>query len=206
MIYCEEYYIDIFKYIPLTILIQYESSLFLRQYNSFEYFFNNIDKFVSTDNNSSKTIRDWKYKNFFYLDSDLHSKLGSRTNLYISKNHYDGKNLWLIKAMNLNRGLAIKIINSLEECLPYIKSYYQGGIIKSVKNFSSNKNILSTSNSNNNSNDTKSNIDLDVIDNNKKIYFKLPKIVTTLKNGKKIIILEIIMIFAYIDKLIIILY
>ncbi len=180
MIYCEENFLDVFKYVPLTILIQYESPLFIKQFNSFEFFFNNIDSYVLTDPNNAKALRDWKikYKNFFYLDSDYDSKIGLRTNIYVSKNHYDGKNLWLIKAMNLNRGLAIKVIDSIEECQTYIKSYYQGGVIKCVKNFSSHKNML------NNSNDNKSS-DLDIIDNSKRVYFKLPKIVTTLKNGKR---------------------
>jgi hypothetical protein len=183
MIYCEDNFMDVFKYVPLTILIQYESPLFIRQFNSFEFFFNNIDSYVLTEPNNPKVIRDWKikYKNFFYLDNDDNSKVGLRSNIYISKNHYDGKNLWLIKAMNLNRGLAIKIIDSIEECHTYIKSYYQGGIIKCVKNYHSNKNILDNSNQ---SNDNKSN-DIDIIDNSKKIYYKLPKIVTTLKNGKR---------------------
>ena len=179
--YCEDNCLDIFKYVPLTILIQYESPLFLRQFNSFELFFNNVDRFVLSDTNQNKALKDWKvkYRSYFYLDNDYDSKLGLRTNIYISKNHYDNKNLWLIKAMNLNRGLAIKIVDSIEECQSYIKSYYQGGIIKCVKNYSK-KNIL-----NNNNNDNKSNNDLEIIDNNKKTYFKLPKIVTTTKNGKR---------------------
>ena len=180
MTYCEENYLDIFKYVPLTILIQYESPLFLRQIKTFEYFFNNINKYIITDSNQSKSLQNWKkkYGTYFYLDNDYDSKVGLRTNLYISKNHYDGKNLWLLKAMNLNRGLAIKIIDSFEECHNYIKSYYQGGIIKCVKNYNSNSNIL-------NNNENKSNIDNESFDNNKKIYFKLPKIVTTTKNGRK---------------------
>ena len=184
MSYCEEKNIDIFKYLPLTILIQYESPLFLRQMKSFESLFNNINSFIPHE----KTIKDWKkkYRHYFYLDNDYECKLGSRTNLYIPKNHYNGKNLWLLKAMNLNRGLAIKIIDSFEECNNYIKSYYQGGIIKCVKNYNSNNNILSNSNFNsNNNNDNKSFDNIDSEDKIKKIYFKLPKIVTTTRNGQK---------------------
>ena len=178
--YCEEKNIDIFRYVPLTILIQYESPLFLRQIKAFEYLFNNVDNFILKDSN----LKDWrkKYRNYFYLDNDYDSRLGLRTNLYISKNHYDGRNLWLLKAMNLNRGLAIKIIDSFEECNNYIKYYYQGGIIKSVKNYNSNNNIL---NNNNNESKSNSNNDNDSIDKSRIIYYKLPKIVTTTKNGKK---------------------
>ena len=182
MSYCEEKNLDIFKYLPLTILIQYESPLFLNQIKSFEYIFNNIDSFILYE----KSLKNFKkkYKNYFYLDNnDYDCKLGSRTNIYIHKNHYDGKNLWLLKASNLNRGLAIKIIDSVEECQNYIKSYYQGGIIKCVKNYNSNSNIFNTSN--NSSSENKSNDMNDVVDKTKKIYYKLPKIVTTTKNGRK---------------------
>ena len=172
MIYCEENYLDLFKYVPLTILIQYESSLYLRQIKSFEYFFAHINDFIISD---SKSLQNWKrkYRDYFYIDNDYDSKLGLRTNIYISKNHYDGKNLWLLKAMNLNRGLAIKIIDSFEECHKYIKSYYSGGIIKCIKNYNSNSNILDGKNDNNKH------------ESFKKVYFKLPKIVTTTKNGRK---------------------
>ena len=182
MSYCEEKNLDIFKYLPLTILIQYESPLFLNQIKSFEYIFNNIDSFILYEK-SFKNFKK-KYKNYFYLDNnDYDCKLGSRTNIYIHKNHYDGKNLWLLKASNLNRGLAIKIIDSVEECQNYIKSYYQGGIIKCVKNYNSNSNIFNTSN--NSSSENKSNDMNDIVDKTKKIYYKLPKIVTTTKNGRK---------------------
>ena len=135
------------------------------------------------DDNKMKNFKK-KYKNYFYLDNnDYDCKLGSRTNIYIHKNHYDGKNLWLLKASNLNRGLAIKIIDSVEECQNYIKSYYQGGIIKCVKNYNSNSNIFNTSN--NSSSENKSNDMNDIVDKTKKIYYKLPKIVTTTKNGRK---------------------
>ena len=185
MAYCEEKNLDIFKYVPLTILIQCESTLFLRQIKSFEFIFNNVTKFIVSDFNQNKELKDWKkkYRNFFYIDNDYDSKLGLRSNIYIFKNHYDGKNLWLLKAMNLNRGLAIKIIDSFEECNNYIKYYYQGGIIKCVKNYNSNNNILSSNNEN--KPNININIENDSVDKSKKIYFKLPKIVTTSRNGRK---------------------
>ena len=59
-------------------------------------------------------------------------KIGLKTTVYIPNTHYNGKNLWLIKAMNLNRGLAIKIIDSIESCENTIRYFYQGGIYKSL--------------------------------------------------------------------------
>jgi hypothetical protein len=104
-----------------------------------------------------------KYRNYFYVDADSDNKLGLKTNLYIPKTHYNGKNLWLIKAMNLNRGLAIKIVDSIESCENTIRFFYQGGILKSVV-------------------DSEKKKDEENEDTNKKVYFELPKIITQ-KNG-----------------------
>jgi hypothetical protein len=160
MIYCEENHLDLFSIVPLTILIEYQSSAFLRQFNCFSYVFNNITSFIS----ESGKEKHKKYRNFFYVDNNSDTKIGLKTPLYIPKNHYNGKNLWLIKAMNLNRGLAIKIVDSIESCENIIKNFYQGGIYKSVV-------------------DSEKKKDEEIVDNNKKVYFKLPKIVRQISNG-----------------------
>ena len=180
--YCEENKLDLFKYIPVTIIIQYDSPFFLGQISNFEDFFNSIKDFV-LDPYKPKALKDWKrkYRYFFYTDGELDSKIGRKTNLFIPKNHYDGKNLWIIKALNLNRGLAIKIIDSIRECKHIIKNYYQGRIIKCVKNYHTNGNSPDANDETKN----KDNIEEEEENVNKKIYFRLPKIVTTTKNGQK---------------------
>ena len=160
MIYCEENNLDLFCYVPMTILIEYGATNYIKQFKSFEYLFNNIEKFVS--DSKPKEIKR-KYRNFFYIDSNFDNKIGLKTNLYIQKTHYNGKNLWLLKAMNLNRGLAIKIVDSINDCQNYIRAFYQGEIFRCVK-------------------DSESNKDEEKMDANKKIYFELPKIVTSAKN------------------------
>ena len=49
-----------------------------------------------------------------------------KTPLYIPKNHFDGRNLWLLKAVNLNRGMCIKLVDSKENCEDIIRNFYQG--------------------------------------------------------------------------------
>jgi len=164
MIYCEENHLDLFSYVPLTILIEYQSSSFLRQFNGFTYVFNNITSLISEPGIQKESKR--KYRNYFYVDTDSDNKIGQKTTLYIPKNHYNGKNLWLIKAMNLNRGLAIKIIDSIESCENTIRNFYQGGIYKSVVDSDKMKEEENE-------------------DTNKKVYFELPKILRK-KNNRKI--------------------
>jgi len=181
--YCEENKLDIFKYVPVTVIIQYDSPYFLGQISNFEDVFYNINDFI-IDPYKPKALKDWrkKYRNYFYTDGELDSKIGRKTNFFIPKNHYDGKNLWIIKALNLNRGLAIKIIDSIGECKHIIKNYYQGRIIKCVKNYHSENSPGAKAND---EEKNKNNIDEEEENVNKKIYFQLPKIVTTTKNGQK---------------------
>jgi len=44
----------------------------------------------------------------------------------IFKNFYIGKNLWLVKAINMNRGRYIQICNSIEKVNSSIKNFYAG--------------------------------------------------------------------------------
>ena len=164
LIYCEENKYDLFSFVPLTILIEYQSPYFLNQFSSFSYIFNNISSFLSEHGLPKDPKK--KYSNYFYIDSNIDSKIGLKTTVYIPNTHYNGKNLWLIKAMNLNRGLAIKIIDSIESCENTIRYFYQGGIYKSVLYSEKMK-------------------DEETKDTNKKVYFEVPKIVKR-KNGKRI--------------------
>ena len=162
MIFCEENHLDLFSYIPLTILIEYQSPSFLRQFNGFAYVFNNINYLLAEPGAIKESKR--KYRDYFYVETDSDNKIGQKTTLYIPKNHYNGKNLWLIKSMNLNRGLAIKIVDSIESCEKIVRNFYQGGIYKSIV-------------------DSEKMKDEENEDTNKKVYFELPKILR--KNNRK---------------------
>ena len=153
MIYCENKNLNVLNYLPLTILIEYERVGFMRQFGSFSFVFNNIESYLSNINNRTRTKS--KFRNLFYVTRTDDKIIGLRTSFFIPKTHYNGKNLWLLKAMNLNRGLGIKIINSVESCEKYIRAFYQGNVFKCIKDSQKVKEI----------NDT-----------NKKIFFILPKI------------------------------
>ena len=101
LIYCEENKYDLFSFVPLTILIEYQSPFFLNQFQNFSFIFNNISSFLSERGLPKDNKK--KYRNyFFYIDSSLDNKVGLKTTIYIPNTHYEGKNFWLIKAMNLN--------------------------------------------------------------------------------------------------------
>ena len=154
MIFCENNNLNVLNYLPLTIVIEYDMVGFIRQFNNFTYLFNNIENFLRQSDDKKIRYKS-KFRNLFYVINHEDRIVGLRTNLFVPKSHYDGRNFWLLKAMNLNRGLGIKLIDSVESCEKYIRAYYQGNVNKCVKD---GQNIK------------------DIQDTNKRIYFTLPKI------------------------------
>jgi hypothetical protein len=52
--------------------------------------------------------------------------IGSNTLIEIPDTHYKGKNMWVIKAINLNRGMCIKVVNSFEQMEKVINKFKSG--------------------------------------------------------------------------------
>jgi hypothetical protein len=147
--YCEDKGLDVFKYIPFTIIMQYDSSNYQSQLTSFSDFFNNIKDYVISSDKSDSKYK--KYSSLFKIDQ--FDRMGSKTNVYIHPNHYNGKNYWLVKATDMNRGRCIKIGDSIPKIQKLIKKFYDGiykefkeceedeSIIEEEKNSSSRSNI-----------------------------------------------------------------
>jgi hypothetical protein len=104
--------------LPVTFPIKYESKLYLVKMSSFMYIFNNITKFISDKH------LDYKYRNLFELETN--GRVGKRTSFHIPENHYSGRNLWLVKAIDLNRGRCIKISDDIKDIENIIKNFYRG--------------------------------------------------------------------------------
>ena len=154
MEYAENKNIDLFSFIPLTIIMEYQNNKFLNQFNNFTHIFNHINEFLNETSNF-KNIKH-KYRDYFYINNKQECKIGLKTPIYIPKNHYIGRNLWLLKALNLNRGRCIKIIDSIESCEIFIKNFYNG-VFQFVKDAENNK-------------------ENELKDNSNKIIFSLPKL------------------------------
>jgi hypothetical protein len=69
------------------------------------------------------------------------NKIGSNTSSFIEKTHYNKKNYWLIKAIDLNRGRCIKISNKSDEIKNIIQTFSEGisRLIESDDNNNDNK-------------------------------------------------------------------
>jgi hypothetical protein len=133
--YCESKGLDVFQYLPMTILVQYDAYNYVRQFDRIKEFFNLLPQFVNNDTptgevsgassvkNHSKT---YKYTDYFNFSFGSNDRTGSKSPLYIQKTHFSGKNLWLVKAIDLNRGRCIKICDSIEKIELFVKNFYTG--------------------------------------------------------------------------------
>ena len=122
--YCEFNDIDLFSFYPLTIIFTFNSNILNTQIEKFKKLYNDITTLIydakekenEEENNSSKKI----YSDYFTVN--LSKKLGSFQPIHIPKTHYAGKNLWLLKRDNLNRGRKIKVFSNLDDILKEINS------------------------------------------------------------------------------------
>ena len=118
MNFCENDKHNLFSILPMTFPIKYESKYYLLKMDSFIKIFNNIDKYISDKH------LDYKYRDLFQLE--MKGRIGYRTSFHIPKNHYCGRNLWLVKAIDLNRGRCIRISDNIKEIEKIIKNFYRG--------------------------------------------------------------------------------
>ena len=110
--------------------------------------------------------------------------IGKNTIIEIPDTHFSGKNIWVVKAINLNRGMCIRIVNSYEQMLNIIEKFKQGVDYNFTKEKIDETEVGSNKINNNESNDNKTN-NLKKI-NNKNINEKDKQIninsVETIKN------------------------
>lgn len=127
--YCDlQKKIDLFSFFPLTIVIPLNDheNIFNEQLASFEKFYNSIGDYISPKDNI-------KYNDFFKLVI-YSKKIGSNHQLKIPQSSYAGKNIWLIKPINMNRGRCIKIESDLNKIITMIKELKMRKEIKNEKN------------------------------------------------------------------------
>ena len=144
MQYAESKEQNIFKYLPFTVLFDYNKVNFFNKLLRFEYLFKNIEKFIVSyyemDERNYKKDKERLYGYFFpFID-----KVGNRTVINIPDTHFvqnkisvndflnDNKitkiknNYWIIKAPDLNRGMCIKIVNNMMLIKRSIREYSMG--------------------------------------------------------------------------------
>ena len=118
--YCEFNDIDLFSFYPLTIIFTFNTNLFNLQIENFKKLYNEIPNLIYKENDEANTDPSKFYSEYFSVN--LSKKLGSLQKIHIPRTHYAGKNLWLIKRDNLNRGRKIKVFSNLDDILKEINT------------------------------------------------------------------------------------
>ena len=159
--YCENNNINIWKYVPFTVFISPSND----NEKCFDNLYDNINNYIVDYDKISKDLNiksnEQKYSNLFKTmifkvfgrRKDVPKDtwmMGSRTPLQIADMHYDGKNFWVLKASNLNRGQCIRLIDSKEKFHEIIKDWSQGINLKSINKGITDNNIQFKINSENN--------------------------------------------------------
>lgn len=121
--------------------------------NAIENYYDYISNYIGTwksaqENNFNENIM--KYANIFKLGIS-NDKLGYKSSAYIEDTHYDGKNLWIVKAPDMNRGRCIKIADSLDSIKKIIKQFYDG-VFRDFKNSYEEECKINNNNPNTNNN------------------------------------------------------
>ena len=135
-------------------MIQCDSPNYQAQMESFTQYYNNINDYCYNSTESkeiaenlnfienkliekskknsiigaelNKDPKNKKYNSLFSVPGIGNEKLGSKTSLRIDPNLQDGKNFWIVKASDLNRGRCIKLADSLGKIQKLVKKFNEG--------------------------------------------------------------------------------
>jgi hypothetical protein len=109
--HCEDKKIDAFSIFPFTISLQISHRSFYEQLDNFEKLYKNIDLYTPKGN---KTFSEM-------FNVILSKKIGSSQTINIPETFNSGKNIWIIKPVNLNRGRFITVEKNLSEILKKVE-------------------------------------------------------------------------------------
>ena len=114
--YCEFNRINLFSFYPLTIILYFKKEFYSEQIEGFKQIYLDLPKLIegNTKEEDLKSYTD-------YFRANLVKRVGNKQKIIIPKSNYIGKNTWLLKRTNLNRGREIKIFSDLKSILDEIE-------------------------------------------------------------------------------------
>ena len=126
--HCEKKGYDLFNFFPLTLSFRLNSENFHKNVKAFEYIYNNIEMFVKNKEND----KNFTFENLGF--SFGKKKIGNVQKISIPKSFYAGKNMWIIKPVNFNRGRFIKVENEIEKISTEFEQIKKVHRIKNTQN------------------------------------------------------------------------
>ena len=115
--YCEYNHINLFSFYPLTIILYFKKEFCLEQLEGFKQIYLDLPKLIEGQSKEEdlKSYTD-------YFRANLVKRVGNKQKIIIPRSNYVGKNTWLLKRTNLNRGRQIKIFSDLKSILNEIEA------------------------------------------------------------------------------------
>ena len=89
----------------------------------FEVYSDTFPRLKKVDNSKNKEQNDIKDLD---IEKKVHNIIGSNTLIEIPKTHFKGRNMWVLKAVNLNRGMCIRVVNSFQQMEKVINKFKSG--------------------------------------------------------------------------------
>ena len=114
--YCEFNRINLFSFYPLTIILYFKKEFCLEQIEGFKQIYLDLPKLIE---GQMKEDEEKSYTDYFR--ANLVKRVGNKQKVIIPRSNYIGKNTWLLKRTNLNRGRQIKIFSDLKLILDEIE-------------------------------------------------------------------------------------
>ena len=71
-------------------------------------------------------IKKEKDGSYLPIEEKQNENIGKNTLIEIPNTHDSGNNLWIVKAINLNRGMCIRVVNSFEQIVETVKKFKEG--------------------------------------------------------------------------------
>ena len=114
--YCEYNRINLFSFYPLTIILYFKKEFYAEQIEGFKQIYLDLPNMIEG------TIKEKDEKSYTdYFRANLVKRVGNVQKIIIPKSNYIGRNTWLLKRTNLNRGRQIKIFSDLRLILNEIE-------------------------------------------------------------------------------------
>ena len=111
--YCEYNNINLFSFYPLTIIFNFKQEFYSEQVEGFKQLYYELPDLIEDKNKENDNKKN--YNNYFRVN--LVKRVGSSQKIVIPKSNFKGKNLWIIKRINLNRGREIKVLSDIGSIL-----------------------------------------------------------------------------------------
>ena len=116
--YCEYNRINLFSFYPVTIILNFKQEFFKEQIEGFKQLYYDIPSLL--EDNTKEDEKPKTYTDYFRVN--LVKRVGSTQKMVIPKSNYIGKNVWLLKRINLNRGREIRVLSDIGTILNEIET------------------------------------------------------------------------------------